>query len=593
MTQKSDVEERLEHAAKLSLEMDKKSLEKAENEISEILEKHELTQEEKLNAIFLLGQIKQKRGQHKEAIMLFSKTQKEAQENQATIIISKFLLAVSYSNLKNFKSANHLFEECINHPDVLKNEMLKATLFLEYGTCLDQQGKKDDAEMIWKNAAELYRKLGDISHLARVESNLAGAMLSSPDIKKQEEGVELIEAANREKALLGDLEGLATNFCNLGLYYWRASNDFKRALCYLRKDLKLTEEIGNKFGTVTSLMNLSELYRALNQIGSSRKCLKRAKKITTEIGDEKRAELIDKMLNRLNSIAKELIQNKTEFGFQSKCVCGSGEKYIDCCGKADHEPVDLPFVFGGVAPELEKILEEAKASGVTPIRLDRILRLDKSSKQRLSFLQTRIYKGFFLEVTELPDMANLFLWSAKKALEDYEKMPDNIYGCLNTIILSCCALEAFANQLSFFIAESKTFVAEEPKFKLIVEGKEFTDPLEFQTALDLAKKWRVLSEVLCGHSLESEHESWQNFLKLVQIRNELIHFKSAAYEKIIPKNNEHQMIKLVSGICKPRDVPRSWPFRILTPELARWAVATAEKMIDTFKIRYKTNRGYK
>ena len=83
----------------------------------------------------------------------------------------------------------------------------------------------------------------------------------------------------------------------------------------------------------------------------------------------------------------------------------------------------------------------------------------------------------------------------------------------------------------------------------------------------------------------------KNFKNLIYIRNELVHFKVADYEQVVPlPKKPHEITKRIPATVEIRKIPHSWPSRVLTASLADWCVDVSEKMIDYFKQGYLQNR---
>ena len=157
--------------------------------------------------------------------------------------------------------------------------------------------------------------------------------------------------------------------------------------------------------------------------------------------------------------------------------------------------------------------------------------------------------------------------------------------------MAVCSLGVFINQVAFFLGEvSKT----EELGVGAAPSQIVDDPFHFQRKTELTQKWSVIGAFLCGSAWPPA--VWTDFINLVYVRNEFVHFKLSDYEQIIPppRNPPHIASRLPEGF-KTRGDHHSWPFEILTPDLANWAVTTAEKMCRALRheyaIRRRTKRG--
>ncbi|MNE07856.1 hypothetical protein D3C80_1004930 [compost metagenome] len=219
--------------------------------------------------------------------------------------------------------------------------------------------------------------------------------------------------------------------------------------------------------------------------------------------------------------------------------------------------------------------------------LDFVFRDSKESQGRLSWQNIEIKNGWY-KLSELPDMANIYLLSAKEILEAAKLNEDSIHNPLSCLILSVSALEAYINQVAYFLDNIKNY----PESVLHNFPEEFdSGVVEFQRNTELTNKWSILGICICEEMWTPKQKLWDNFKSLISIRNEFIHFKLSEYEQVIPvPKTTHPILKKLPKEVETRDVYHSWPIRILTPSLAEWAVTTAEDMITYFKLQYEQKR---
>lgn len=189
---------------------------------------------------------------------------------------------------------------------------------------------------------------------------------------------------------------------------------------------------------------------------------------------------------------------------------------------------------------------------------------------------------------ELPDMANHHLSSAKVLADEAESEPDSVTKPLACVILSACALEAFINQVAFFLHEIQGF----SESKLHIIPPELAgDVMDFQRHTDLTLKWDILGKALCGDYWPPPASLWTDFGNLIYIRNELVHFKVADYEQVVPPaKRPHDIMRRVPESVETRKIPHGWPARVLTPSFAKWCVNVSESMVKYFRQSYSQAR---
>jgi hypothetical protein len=192
-----------------------------------------------------------------------------------------------------------------------------------------------------------------------------------------------------------------------------------------------------------------------------------------------------------------------------------------------------------------------------------------------------VVRDGWLELNAFADAANLHLAASRELITSSFQAPERTEGPLAALILSASALEAFANQVAFFLKE----VQDSPAAEFHPLPSELSgDVLEFQRRTGLLEKWEILGRALCDDGWPPPKQLWEDFCRLLDIRNELVHFKSAEYEQLIPASKKpHRVIRRLPAGVTPRAIQEPWPMRILTPDLAKWAVDTAQGMIDYFR----------
>ncbi|MGC9986495.1 MAG: ATP-binding protein [Polyangia bacterium] len=155
-------------------------------------------------------------------------------------------------------------------------------------------------------------------------------------------------------------------------------------------------------------------------------------------------------------------------------------------------------------------------------------------------------------------------------------------GPLASAVMAVSATEAFINQVAYFVGEHNRLSSEKIEGLAALD----TDIGEFERKTELTEKWRMLGSALSGGEWP-DPALWQEFRQLVRIRNELVHFKTVDYEQVVPPpKSPHEMLRGLPSAVELRDTPHSWPYRLLTPSLARWSVSVSERMIQSLRLAY-------
>lgn len=527
----------------------------------------------------------QRLGRHHEALDQLNKlADSDVKPSDESLAWFLQLSGISLAALGQITQACERFEQALDLSSRSK-PMLRGSIAMEAGRSYYIAKDFARANELWREAEALFEKAGDIEHLTRVRSNLSFAELRNPSPDLQDRAEQKLEQASRVKLQIGDLSGLAVNYCNLALHF-RRKRRFSRAIAYARKDLSLSRHIGDRANVATSLMNLGAIYIDLLQPSRARTVTSEAQAIGEELRDHFIIARAEHNLRAIGELARDAGKAGKVIGPKAPCECGSGTQYDKCCGLADFEPADI-FVQMGISKEVERLSTENKQAGIPNSHLDFILREGPDVTRRTSWRKVQVHDGW-LEWSELADAANLHLLSARSLATEASADPDGAAKPIASLILAACALEAFINQVVFFLYEVQRFPE---KILHLLPPEMSGDATDFQRRTGLIDKWQILGQALCGSAWPPKAELWDDFLRLVDLRNELVHFKSSEYEPIIPRPKDpHYNVRKLPASVIPRDTFASWPNRVLTPALASWAVKVAEDLMSYFRCGYRDTR---
>lgn len=531
---------------------------------------------------FTEADILQRLGRHAEAITLYRSISFPA--NTEHDAWRRMKMAVSLAQLFQFRDA---FAEL---DAAMPTLMAAPDRLLAGGTCLEASriyglAEQNDESRRWANtAADIFEEVeGQTEHWARARSNAAGALMRTGDPILQKMGLEEMKSLAHLKYKLGDFEGMANNFSQIGIYFMKERR-FDAAIAYFRKDLTVSRRIGDRQGLAVTLLNLAQLYLNCLQMKSARMCVAEARTLREEIDDPMLALRIDHISAEIAATGRRIGAERLKEGPNAPCACGSAKTFEQCCGQADieHEIEELPF-FGGVSEDVGAIHEALAHKGISPTKLDFVLRETSQAERRLAWVQWDVQEGW-KRVKELPDMCNHHLNAARFMAESAGSEPDAFHLPLACAMLSVSAAEAFVNTVSYFLHEQH---CHDPLSVPALPPDLAADPMRYQKEGRLWEKWLEMGNALCPGHWPPPDPLWSDFNNLIKIRNELVHFKSSGYEIVAPKpKHPHPIIKGVPAEVQMRDVPHSWPVRLLTQSFAVWSVKTVEGVIRHFRRGY-------
>lgn len=584
----TEVEKELNNMGELVFSFYEEKIEKGIKRLNELLAVSNISKEQKKGIYVYLLQAYKNHGEHNNVISIFEKLRQYLDfENETELELILFcytIYAASLNELGLVEDAKEILDDILtiveekNVSDItyagVALELSKAVMRLDQGT-------EKALEILNKALKKIPKNDKNIGQIARIISNKAFILLNSKEKEEKEQGVKLLDDCLRVKIQEGDVEGICNIYCQLGMYYWREKK-YDSAIAYTRKDLALSRKAGDKRAIVSSLNNLGAIYTDLNQFSKARGVLIEAKKISETLGDMQAIVIASKNLKVVNHKAKIAGMNGEKMGPAALCKCGKGLSYKECCGKADFEPEELGFKIDNISEDIEVIQQQVAKQGRVASHIDYLLRKIKENDVRLAWTNIEIHNGW-IEMKELVDMANLYLVSAEKLAKEAKEAGNYAEKPLACIMLSCCALEAFINQAIYFISVSEIVIPE--KLQGIKD-----DSFGFQRNTELTLKWNIIGEILCESEWKPCAKLWNNFINLIFIRNELVHFKVSEFEQVVPRPEQvAEALKRIPKDVELNDIPHSWPLRILNPSFAEWSVKTAKEMINYIKGAYQKN----
>ena len=549
----------------------------AERTLRQLISDPRATEDDKLNASLSLVGIAQRRGDHRGALDQLDAIIVDERSQPALQILA--LKATSLTQLGAHDEVAALFDILLANPAAAEGPVY-GWWELEAGRTYYLAGRFDDAIRVTKSAVAFFEKAkNELEHLTRARSNLSIFMLNSDNPEEVAQAENSLEATADVKIAIGDAEGASTNFSQLSLHHF-AQGRFEKAIAYGRKDLKLSRFVGDERSIASTLGNMGMIYIRMLQLSEARNFARAAAEIGTRLNNSDIVAKSTALARQVEETGRFAGKNKIVIGANAICACGSGKKYVDCCGRADHEPVALRMPVGGPSEDIDDIKSALKGFGLKPLQLDYAMRDTAESRRRISWSEMRGHDGWF-EIFELPDMANIHLNAAEALAEQAGKREDAIDEPIACAMLAVSALEAFINSTIYFANEAAKTRA------ITLPPALIADAFAYQRHTELTQKWDALGAALCI-PWPLPAPIWTDFVKLVQIRNELVHYKAEGFARVVPteKHPPEHLRNLPTDIAL-RDILGSWPVRLLTPSFAHWSVSVANNLIRHFRSNYR------
>lgn len=562
-----------------SLEHDRNRRDRAEAKLKALRLDPRADPNDRLNIDLALVGCAQRRGDHHEALTRLTRINTKAGTDAHAGKLQ--LRATSNYQLGRYLQAAREFDRLLASRADEPNDLVRASRLLEAGRAFKMADRRSDAIRVTRVAIELLKDLpGEEEHLIRAKSNLAAFMLVSDDPDEIQEAIQSLEALTDDKIAIGDIEGVSNNFSTLSLHLL-GDRKFEKALAYARKDLAMARLAGEDRGLGASLGNLAWIYVEMRQLGAARKSLAEMADIADRLRHPEMLKKVGNLTGLIENIGRQAGLDGIPVGPSMLCVCGSGNRWRDCCGRADHEPVALRTPVAGVEEDVAEITAKLASRGVVATKLDFAMLDSATGSKRTSWSETRGHEGWF-EIVELPDMANIHLAAAAAMSESASGAPNRPDAPLACAMLAVSAVEAFINSTIFFAAE-----ASESR-TLCLPAELLADPAGFQRTNSFADKWWLVGQALCGEHWPTTTTSWSELNTLVRLRNELVHFKAVGFEKVAPAPvTLPDKLKSLPAQISLRPGPYSWPMRLLTPSFANWSVEVAANAMAEFRQCYR------
>lgn len=421
----------------INLDMKRSELDERVSLIEELITKSNLSNSQIQDINLNIFQIYIWLGQDQKALDIIKSINIDTQEIQSKIFIltSKVKVLLNLGEVKETLATINLLEEIVNELDWSDklNGVVKSGALIEIGKTLTQllsyysDTTGDDVDFceaiaIFDELIENYElnNYNDLDHYLGAKSNKATILLKSTSEDTQKQGLELMNETTTQKVKCGYWVGIANNFSTLGLYYFK-KKDYKQAIAYTRRDLQITRKYGSLRDEISTLLNLSDIYAETRQISKAKEVLREAMHISDKTENSGLAVFVANKIRQIDNIAKELHLSGKSFGPKSECECGSGKVFEKCCGQADYNYESIENILG-----LQNIIPYARISNDAPEqtltnnknKLGLLLRRLGENEIRLSWVDV-IQNGAYQEVYELPDMASIYMLSAKSLIGNF------------------------------------------------------------------------------------------------------------------------------------------------------------------------------
>lgn len=424
------------------------------------------------------------------------------------------------------------------------------------------------SDSIWFGAGRLGRGDGPLGGPYRLdEASIARAWsrsdhaeaLAAKARKVADDAALLRRDAAEGKRLAGVPAEAFEDYSSLARHYL-ATGAPKSGIAYMRKALQVSDMAGDAETAVAGRLLAAETYVAVRQRDSALKQAKEARDLAEE------ARLVEGI-----AAANKLIDaaGHTPPLGEERCICRRPAKYLECCGTADTVPAEF-------SPE------GLRASGIAAPGLSRqggwraieTLMRPEQGTELLTWYAWHVEDGCH-RLVAYPN------WSAR-SLRTAERMAriardeDSAEAAAEAVLASFVALESFLiSWKSLLRLDRKRQAPVSPALK---PDEKRNRSIKKGVLPKLVDDWTDASREMFGAECAVPDEP--GFATLAELRNELVHHASVR-ETVIPApaQPDHLVAFLKEAGCGIRPAPLPWIDRIMTPDVADWAIRCAKVQI--------------
>ncbi|MGV6862415.1 MAG: tetratricopeptide repeat protein [Putridiphycobacter sp.] len=191
----------------------------------------------------------------------------EAQDIQPYVAQMKNNIGIIHFRLGNIDKSIQIHQEALDIRTSLNDLNGIGHSYVNLGNVYAEIGEPEKAISNYNAALPLLKETGNQKNYAFAANNLGGLYL---DLKVYDKALENLKEAYRLRTEIDDQKGVCSTSILLGKFYTISpQKDLSKAEFYLKKALKLNQEIGFEVNTKDIYLNLAELYKSKKQVDSA------------------------------------------------------------------------------------------------------------------------------------------------------------------------------------------------------------------------------------------------------------------------------------------------------------------------------------
>jgi len=399
-------------------------------------------------------------------------------------------------------------------------------------------------------------------------------------------------SAGAPEEAFADYEALARHYRSVG--------NLRAAMAYMRKAHHVSRTAADPRIQIQGRMIAIDVYRDVGRLGSMVRHAREVARIAGKAGLEREKSLADGLLRDLPATDREE---------SDLCGCRTGKRYRRCCGAADVEPVE----FGAKARRFPANITAGPFRNGGLSGLESLMR-PPDGGEALTWYAWQVKDGCHRLMAN-PNWSGRALATAKR-MARLARAEDCPYSASSAVLQAFVAVEAFLTSwrsLSDFEGSLAPVVQDDvsdedvgPQVPIETgadartdDGEDADKRVRIETGADARagsgkvgkaffQSWSAFASERLGSAWRPADE--EGARRLASLRNALCHHASHVQEVIPRGRDKDGLIAYFRGLgLETRAAPSPWIDRIMTPDVADWAVRIASGEIEAVRKAWKAD----
>ncbi|MGE0566537.1 MAG: tetratricopeptide repeat protein [Bacteroidia bacterium] len=273
------------------------------NQVISLMEKNFSSMRNAGNAYNILGAIKYRQGNFKEALQNFIKATDifYGIDNKASVLVAKGNMVLIYLQLEDIKGALKESFDCENLALEVKDNKGLSSIYLNRAVIYDKYKNKDSILHYYDKSYKIAETYNDINLMSRIINNTGAIYTDEKDFKKARV---YFEKALRLRKQIQDVQGIVESTSQLAVVYHELK-DFKKAEQLYSEAETLSKEYGLLSNQSELSGKLADLYEQMGNFKLAFYKEKDFKILSDSIKNNSSRDALNELTNKFESDKKD------------------------------------------------------------------------------------------------------------------------------------------------------------------------------------------------------------------------------------------------------------------------------------------------